>query len=60
MAYDKNAYNNKYKKEKYDHFAFYAPKGTREKLENAAKNKGMCLAEFIRSTLYKEINEDTP
>jgi hypothetical protein len=54
MAYDKNAYNNQYKKDKFDHFGFYAPKGTKEKVEARAQELGMKLAEYFRYLIEKD------
>lgn len=54
MGYDKNAYNNAYKKEKFDHFGFYAPKGTKEKVEKRAQEKGMKLAEYLRYLIEQD------
>ena len=54
MGYDKNAYNNQYKKDKFDHFGFYAPKGTRERAETRAKQLGMKLSEYLRYLIEKD------
>lgn len=54
-GFDKNAYNNQYKKDKFDHFTFYAPKGTKEIVTNRAQSLGMTVAEYIRDLIKKDI-----
>lgn len=54
MGYDKNTYNKAYKKEHFDQFNFYAPKGTKAKVEKRAQEKGMKVAEYLRYLIDKD------
>lgn len=55
MAFDRNDWNNQYKKEKFDFFGFYTPKGTKEKVTKRAKELGMNTAEYLRHLIEKDI-----
>lgn len=54
MAFDRNDWNNQYKKEKFDHFGFYAPKGTKDKVNRRAEELGMTLAEYFRHLIEQD------
>jgi hypothetical protein len=55
MAYDKNAYNNQYKKDHFDHITFYAPKGTKDLIQQKAQTMGVKPAEYLRRLVLKDI-----
>lgn len=54
MGFDKNAYDQQYKKDKFDNFSFYAPKGTKDKAIKQAQSKGMKLSEYLRYLIDKD------
>lgn len=54
MGFDKNAYDQQYKKDKFDNFSFYAPKGTKAKAQARAKKLGMKLSEYMRYLIEKD------
>lgn len=55
MAFDRNEWNNQYKKEKFDFFGFYAPKGTKDIVKKRASEKEMTIAEYLRDLIEKDI-----
>lgn len=58
MAYDKNTYNNQYKKDHFDHITFYAPKGTKESITKCAQSKGLAMSEYLRKIVNDAIERD--
>lgn len=54
MGFDKNAYDQQYKKDKFDNFSFYAPKGTKAKALKRADELGMKLSEYLRYLIEKD------
>lgn len=61
MAYDKNSYNNQYKKDHFDHVTFYVPKGIKAKVVERANSLGISYAEYLRRLIEKDlgIEKDT-
>ena len=55
MAFDKDKYDRQYKKDNFDNFSFYAPKGLKEQAQSKAESLGMKLSEYLRYL----IEEDT-
>ena len=53
---NKHKYNLSYKKEHFDNIAFYAPKGTKEKINECAKAKGVTLSEYMRQIVTEAIS----
>ncbi len=45
------AYQNEYKREKYDRIEVVLPKGRKEELKRKAKEKGMSMSEYINSVI---------
>lgn len=58
-TFDKDKYDQNYKKEHFDYFGFFAPKGTKEKAQAVAKGKGLKVSEYIRNLLLEAIEKDT-
>ena len=58
MAYDKNEYNKQYKKDNFDRFSFFAPKGTKDKVNKRAEELGMTLAEYFRHLIEQDTQKD--
>lgn len=56
----KNAqkYNNTYIKNNYDRLNFTMPKGYKDKIKNAAIDKGISAAEFVRQAIDNYINNN--
>lgn len=54
MGFDKNAYDQQYKKDKFDHFAFFAPKGTKALVTKRATELGMSQSEYLRYLIKKD------
>lgn len=54
-GFNKDAYDQQYKKDKFDHFAFFAPKGTKDKVLERASEKSMTLSEYFRDLIKKDI-----
>ena len=48
------AYQNDYKREKYDRMELLLPKGRKEILKKKAKAAGVSMSEYINSLLEKE------
>lgn len=59
MAFDRNEYNKKYKKDNFDRFSFFTQKGIKEKAQVIADKKGIKLSEYIRNALLEAIERDT-
>lgn len=57
MAYDKNAYNNQYKKENFDRIGFYIPKGYKEVIKEYAEEHGTTITELCKQALYDKVGE---
>ena len=55
MAFDRNEWNIQYKKDHFDRFSFFAPKGTKEKVTKRAKELGLNQAEYFRRLIEKDI-----
>ena len=53
-GFDKEAYCQQYKKDNYDNFSFYAPKGTKDKAQKKADSMGMKLSEYLRYLIEKD------
>lgn len=49
------AYQNDYKREKYDRMELLLPKGREEILKKKAKAAGVSMSEYINSLLEKEL-----
>ena len=49
------AYQNDYKREKYDRMELLLPKGRKELLKKKAKAAGVSMSEYINSLLEKEL-----
>lgn len=49
------AYQNDYKREKYDRMELLLPKGRKEILKKKAKTAGVSMSEYINSLLEKEL-----
>ena len=49
------AYQNDYKREKYDRMELLLPKGRKEILKKKAKAAGVSMSEYIKSLLEKEV-----
>lgn len=49
------AYQNDYKREKYDRMELLLPKGRKEILKKKAKAAGVSMSEYINSLLEKEL-----
>ncbi len=49
------AYQNDYKREKYDRMELLLPKGRKEILKKKAKVAGVSMSEYINSLLEKEL-----
>lgn len=49
------AYQNDYKREKYDRMELLLPKGRKEILKKKAKVVGVSMSEYINSLLEKEL-----
>lgn len=56
---NKHKYNLSYKKEHFDNIAFYAPKGTKEKINECAEARGITLSEYMRQIVKEAIEKDT-
>jgi predicted DNA binding CopG/RHH family protein len=54
--FNKQDYDNKYIKEKYDRINFLMPKGTKERIKEAAQVRGVTPSEFIRTCLEQELD----
>ena len=46
--FDENKYRQQYKKDHFDNFSFYAPKGTKAKAQAKADSMGLKLSEYMR------------
>ena len=49
--FNKQAYDNQFIKENYDRINLTMPKGTKERIKEAAAVRGMSNAEFIRACI---------
>lgn len=59
QKFDKNKYDQQYKRDHFDHINIFLPKGTKDKIKNRAKEQGLTLSEYIRGLISKDLNEDT-
>lgn len=55
MAYDKNTYNNAYKKDKFDFVGVYFPKGYKDKMKTYAESQGISVAELVKTSVYDKL-----
>lgn len=56
--FDQIKYQNEYNKQKYDRITIMAPKGTKERLQEAARAAGMrSVNEFILTAVEEKIGE---
>ena len=53
--FNQMAYQNDYKREKYDRMELLLPKGRKEILKKKAKAAGVSMSEYINSLLEKEL-----
>lgn len=53
-GFNKSEYDQQYKKDKFDNFSFYAPKGTKDKAIKKAESMGMKLSEYLRYLIDKD------
>jgi len=51
-------YINWYTKENYDRLSVFLPKGSRDRIKEEAKAKGLSLNEFVRSFIPDELIAD--
>ena len=58
MAYDKNKYNQQYKKDHFDRINFVLPKGEKDKIKEAAEKCGISAGEFIRQAVNEKIERE--
>ncbi len=54
--FDANKYDAKYKKEHYERINVLFQKGTREKIDKAAKKLDINISEFIRQAVDEKLN----
>ena len=52
MAFDSNKYRQNFQKENYDRIGVYLPKGTKSKLEQAAKAQNKSVNKYITKTSH--------
>lgn len=57
MAYDKNKYNQQYKKDNFDRIGFYIPKGYKEKIKAYADAHGTTITEICKMALYEKVGQ---
>ena len=55
--FDKKAYDQQYKKDNFDNIAFYAPRGTKQKLMDIAAKNDISLSELLRRLCNNEIKK---
>lgn len=53
-GYVKKEYDQQYKRDHFDHITFYAPKGTKDKVKERAKQLDMKSAEYLRYLIEKD------
>lgn len=58
MAFDSNKYRQNFQKENYDRIGVYLPKGTKSKLEQAAKAQNKSVNKFITDCVLSAISQD--
>lgn len=58
MAFDSNKYRQNFQKENYDRIGVYLPKGTKSKLEQAAKAQNKSVNKFITDCILSAISQD--
>lgn len=52
------AYQNKYNKEKYDSVTIVVPKGEKDVIKQAAKERGKSVSEYIRDLIKADLEKD--
>ena len=57
MSFDKKNYDYQYKRDNFDNFSFYAPKGTKDKAKKKAAEMGMKLSEYLRFLIEKDTQQ---
>ena len=55
VAYNDTKYHNWYNKHNYDRISFFVPKGTRERLKEAAKALGLSVNAYITGFLPQSV-----
>lgn len=58
MAFDSNKYRQNFQKENYDRIGVYLPKGTKSKLEQAAKAQNKSVNKYITDCVLSAIGQD--
>ena len=58
MAFDYNAYNEKYKQEHYDRVHVRLPKGDKEKLKAYCAGRGESVNAFLSKLIHAAMNGD--
>ena len=58
--FNKDKYDQQYKRDHFDLISFYAPKGTKDKIKTLAKEQGVSNSEFMRQLVMNAINEKAP
>ena len=58
--FNKDKYDQQYKKDHFDLISFFAPKGTKDKIKALASAQGVSNSEFMRQLVINAINEKAP
>jgi uncharacterized protein (DUF1778 family) len=58
MAFDKNSYDNEYRRQNYDRVAFDLPKGKKQVIKKCAVSKGQSVSKFIVKAVEEYYNLD--
>lgn len=53
--FNKNDYDNQFKKKNYDRINFLMPKGTKERIQEGAQVLGISSSEFIRQAIEEKL-----
>jgi len=56
MAFDKNKYDQNFKKEKYDRIDILIPKGDKDKIKAYADANGTTVSQICKDAIYEKIN----
>ena len=57
-TFNKNDYDNKFKKEKYDRLNCLLTKGTKERIQKAADKNGVTCSEYMRQAITEKLEKD--
>ncbi len=57
-VFNKNQYDNVYKKLNYDRLNFLMPKGTKEKIQASAEREGIASSEWIRQAIFEKLERE--